>query len=171
MAKSRTIKGELLNKYKSLLENKSGFILVDTQGLDTATITTLKMKLKEIGSDLVVVKNSVFKIALQDANNNLNLSDFSGQTAMISIGEDPSIAAKMIKDIQNDKKLMDAKIGTFQGELLSAERVMELADIPSREVLLSKLLGSLTSPISGFMNASTGNLRGFVVVLKGISEK
>lgn len=171
MAKSRDSKSVLLNKYQGILNNQTGFILVDTQGLDTASITTLKMKLKEIGSDFVVVKNTIFKIALQGSNSDLKITDFAGQTAMISIGEDPSVAAKLIKEVQTDKKLMNAKVGLFQGEVLSAERVMELAEIPSREVLLSKLLGSLTSPLSGFMNAVTGNARGFVVVLKGVSEK
>jgi large subunit ribosomal protein L10 len=48
---------------------------------------------------------------------------------------------------------------------------MQLADIPSKEVLLSKLLGSMSAPLSGFMNAITGNVRGLTMVLKGISEK
>lgn len=149
----------------------NGFLLVDTNGLDTASITTLKGKLKEIGSNFVVLKNTVFKIALQNNNHDIKLQDFEGQTAIISIGEDPSSAAKLVKELQAEKKMMNTKIGMYQKEVLSAERVMELAEIPSRDVLLAKLLGTLNAPLSGFMNAVTGNARGFVVVLKGISEK
>lgn len=171
MAKSRNSKSDLAKKYQSLLEGRSGFLLVDTQGMDTLTLTNLKMKLKDLGSDLVVIKNTVFKIALQNNEQDMKLQDFDGQTAMIVVGDDPSAAAKLIKDVQLEKKMLNAKLGSFQGEVLTAERVMQLAEIPSREVLLSKLLGSLVSPLSGVMNAVTGNARGLVFVLKQLSEK
>ncbi|MCC7290020.1 50S ribosomal protein L10 [bacterium] len=171
MAKSRDNKSELLKKYQSILSGHNGFLLVDTSNLDTLSITSLKMKLKDIGSDFMVIKNTIFKIALQNENKDIKLQDFDGQTALIVVGDDPSAAAKLVKEVQADKKLMNARMGLFQTEFLSSERVMALADIPSREVLLAKLLGSLNSPLTGFMNAATGNARGFVFVLKGLSEK
>lgn len=171
MAKSRNAKTELLNKYNDLVNSGSGFILVDLAGLDSSTITKLKMQLKEVGSNFTVVKNTILKIALQNANKDIKVQDFSGSTALITVNEDPSVAAKLLKEVQTTTKLLNPRIGIFQNEMISAERVAELADLPSKEVLLAKLLGSLQSPISGFMNASTGNVRGFVMVLKGLSEK
>lgn len=171
MAKSRENKAEMLKKYQDLISNNSGYLLVDTSSLDTATITNLKKKLREIGSTFSVIKNSIFKIALQNANQPTQTQDFDGSTAIIDVGEDPSIAAKLVKEVQTETKMLNARSGFFQGEYLSAQRVMELAEIPSREVLLAKLLGSLNSPLSGFMNTITGNAKGFVMVLKGISEK
>ena len=55
--------------------------------------------------------------------------------------------------------------------VLTDERVMQLADIPSREVLLSRLVGTMNAPLTGFMNAITGNIRSFTILLNGISEK
>ena len=77
----------------------------------------------------------------------------------------------MVKETQKETELLDAKGGVFEGQFLSEERVMQLAEIPSKEVLLSKLVGSISAPLSGFMNAVTGNVRGLTMVLKGISEK
>lgn len=171
MAKNKESKSTLVSKYQDMLKARSGFLLVDTTGIDTLTITNLKMKLKDMGADFVVLKNTIFKIALQNENQNVKLQEFDGQTGAVVFGEDPSAAAKLVKEVQNEKKLLNARLGAYQGEFLSNERVMELAEIPSREVLLAKLLGSLNAPLSGFMNAVTGNARGLVFVLKQLSEK
>ena len=72
---------------------------------------------------------------------------------------------------RSETELLEPRSGVFEGEFLTAERVMQLAEIPSREVLLSRLVGTMNAPLTGFMNAVTGNVRGLTMVLKGISEK
>lgn len=171
MAKSREAKSELLAKYKALLTEKNGFIAVDTKSIDNATVTDLKKQLKAEGNNMAVVKNTVFKIALEEAKYPVESADFEGQTGIITYDDDPTIIAKFVKKVQKDTELLDAKFGVVKGEFITKERIMQLAEIPSREELLAKLLGSMTSPISGFMNAITGNVRGFVQVLHQMSEK
>lgn len=171
MAKTRSDKTELLGKYKEILKNKSGYLLVNSDKIDTATVTKLKVELKGVEANYTVVKNSIFKVALQDENQPLELQNIDGPTAIIYFDTDPTAPAKLVKATQKETKLLDAKAGVFEGEFLSEERVMQLAEIPSKEVLLSKLLGSMSAPLSGFMNAVTGNVRGLTMVLKGISEK
>ncbi|MCK9368944.1 50S ribosomal protein L10 [Candidatus Dojkabacteria bacterium] len=171
MSKTRTQKDELLKVYENIISNGSGYILVDTSNLNTTVITDLKRQLKEIGSTFTVVKNTIVKIAFQNGKQPLPVQDFDGPTAIITIGEDPSIAAKLVKEVQIKTKLLNARAGTFNGDFLSATRVMELAELPSREVLLAKLLGSMNAPLTSVMNAFTGNARGLVMVLSGISEK
>jgi len=171
MSKTRVQKTELLNEYKEILKNKGGYLLVNSDKTDTKTTTGLKIKLKDVGANYEVLKNSIFKIALQETEQPLQVQDFDGPTAIIFFDEDPTAPAKLVKEMQKTTELFDARSGVYEGEFLTAEKVMQLADIPSREVLLSKLLGSMTAPLSGFMNAVTGNVRGLTVVLKGISEK
>ena len=171
MSKSRTQKEELLKKYKDLIENKSGYLLVNSDKIDTATVTKLKIELKDVGANFTVLKNSIFKVALQDTKQPLQTQDFDGPTALITFEEDPTAPAKLVKKIQKDAELLDPRSGVYEGEFLTAQRVMQLADIPSKEVLLSRLVGTMNAPLTGFMNAITGNVRGFTMVLKGISEK
>ncbi len=171
MPKSRIQKEDLLKKYKDLIESKSGFLLVNSDKIDTAKVTTLKIELKNVGANFSVLKNSIFKVALQDTKQPLQTQDFDGPTAIIAFDEDPTEPAKLVKKIQKEAELLAPRSGVYEGEFLTAERVMQLADIPSREVLLSRLVGTMNTPLTGFMNAITGNVRGLTMVLKGISEK
>lgn len=171
MAKTRSQKTELLNKYKDILKNKSGYFLVNSNKADTPTVSELKLKLKDVNANYAVLKNSLFKVALQDTDQPLEMQNLEGPTAVIYFDEDPTAPARLIKEVQKENELMDAKAGVFEGEFLSEEKVMQLAEIPTREVLLSQLVGSMNAPLTGFMNAVTGNVKGLTVVLKGISEK
>ncbi len=171
MSKSRIQKEDLLAKYKDLLETKSGYLLVNSDKIDTATVTDLKIQLKNAGANFTVVKNSIFKVALQETEQPLQTQEFDGPTAIISFEQDPTAPAKLVKKTQKETELLDPRCGVFEGEFLTAERVMQLAEIPSKEELLSRLVGTMNGPLTGFMNAVTGNARGFTVVLKGISEK
>ena len=171
MAKSKEQKTTLLGRYKDLIDSKKGYILVDSNNIDTATTTDLKMKLKEIGSDYAVVKNTLFKVALQDSKQPVELQNFDGPTAVIVFDEDPTTPAKLLKELQKSTEKLSVRSGIFEGEYLTGEKVMQLAEIPSREVLLAQLMSSMNAPVSGTMNALTGNVRGLIMVLKGMSEK
>ena len=171
MSKSRTQKEELLKKYKDLIESKSGYLLVNSDKIDTATVTKLKIELKDVGGNFTVLKNSIFKVALQDTKQPLQTQDFDGPTALIAFEQDPTAPAKLVKKVQKESELLEPRAGVYEGEFLTAERVMQLAEIPSKEVLLSRLVGTMNAPLTGFMNAITGNVRGLTMVLKGISEK
>ena len=171
MAKTRIQKTELLDKYKDILKNKVGYFLVNSDKTDTSTISKLKSQLKDINSNYTVVKNSIFKVALQETEQPLQTQELDGPTAVIYFDEDPTAPAKLIKELQKETELLGAKGGVYEGEFLSEEKVMQLAEIPSREVLLGQLVGSMNAPLSGFMNAVTGNIKGLTVVLRGISEK
>ncbi|HRX43822.1 MAG TPA: 50S ribosomal protein L10 [Candidatus Dojkabacteria bacterium] len=171
MSKSRTQKEELLKMYKEIIENRAGYLLVNSDKIDTSTVTKLKIELKNAGANFTVLKNSIFKVALQDANQPLQVQEFDGPTALITFDEDPTAPAKLVKKVQKEMELLSPRSGVYEGEFLTAERVMQLADIPSREVLLSRLVGTMNAPLTGFMNAITGNVRGLTMILKGISEK
>jgi large subunit ribosomal protein L10 len=171
MAISRDKKTELLEEYKEILKNKGGYFLVSSDNIDTATVTELKKDLKDNNANFRVLKNTIFKIALQDTDQPVEVQDFDGATAVIYFDEDPTTPAKLVKDVQKETEQMSAKAGVYEGKFLSEQKVMQLAEIPSREELLSMLVGSMNAPLTGFMNAVTGNVRGLTVALKAISEK
>ncbi|MBD3329436.1 50S ribosomal protein L10 [Candidatus Dojkabacteria bacterium] len=172
MPKSKEYKETLLKKYKDTLSEADGYIAVDPTEVDTATTTELKKELKENNADYIVVKNTIFKIALQDENEiPPQTIDFSGATAIITYSEDPTIPAKAVQKVQKQTKLFAARYGYIGKKYLDSQRVMDLADIPGREELLAKLVGSLSSPVSGFMNTVTGNLQGFARVISALKDQ
>lgn len=171
MSKTRSEKTELLNKYKEILKEKVGYFLVNSDKTNTLTVSKLKMQLRDAGANYTVVKNSIFKVALQETDQPLQTQELDGPTALIYFDEDPTASAKLVKQVQKETELLKTKGGVYEGEFLTEAKVMQLADIPSREVLLSQLVGTMNAPLTGFMNAVTGNVRGLTVVLKGISEK
>jgi large subunit ribosomal protein L10 len=171
MAISREKKTELLKEYKDILENREGYFLVRSDSVDTATITELKKELKQSNANFSVLKNTIFKLALQDTNQPVEIQDFDGATAVIYFDDDPTTPAKLVRKVQKEKETMNTKGGVFEGRFLTEENVIQLAEIPSREELLGMLVGSMSAPLTNFMNAVTGNVKGLTVALKGISEK
>jgi large subunit ribosomal protein L10 len=171
MAISRDKKTELLEEYKKILTDHEGYFLVNSDSIDTATITELKKELKDNNANFKVLKNTIFKIALQDTKQPVEIQDFEGATAVIYFSDDPTTPAKLVKDVQKETEQLGARGGVYEGQFLSEQKVMQLAEIPSREELLGMLVGSMSAPLTGFMNAVTGNVRGLTVALKGISEK
>jgi large subunit ribosomal protein L10 len=114
MSKTRVQKTELLNEYKEILKNKGGYLLVNSDKTDTKTVTGLKIKLKDVGANYEVVKNSIFKIALQETEQPLQVQDFDGPTAIIFFDEDPTAPAKLVKEMQKATELLDARSGVYE---------------------------------------------------------
>ncbi|HCC67684.1 TPA: 50S ribosomal protein L10 [Patescibacteria group bacterium] len=171
MAISHEKKVELLKEYKEILKNNEGYFLVNSDSIDTATITELKKELKQTDSNYTVVKNTIFKIALQDTNQPVEIQDFIGSTAVIYFEQDPTAPAKLVREIQKETELLNARSGVYKGKFLSEEQIIQLSEIPSKDELLSMLVGTMSAPLTGFMNAIIGNVRSLTVALKGISQK
>lgn len=171
MAKSKAEKTKLLEQYKKDLKERSGYIIVDSDKLDSDTLFNLRKQLKESGSNFSVIKNTIFKIALQEADQPLETQDFAGASAIITFDDDPVNAAKFLKEAQKEMDILEARYGVIENEYIGKEKIMELAEIPPKEVLYAKLLGSLNAPLSGVMNSLTGNVKGFIRATQSLSEK
>jgi large subunit ribosomal protein L10 len=171
MPKTRSTKDSLLQGYKDVLSNSNGFIAVNIDKVNTLTVTKLKKELSSIDSKVVVVKNTVFKIAMQDANVPVEAQNFDGQTAIVTYKGDPSAVAKAIKSVRADQQILGARFSFIDNGFYNAEQSTALETLPSKSELLAKMLGSLNAPLTGFMNAVTGNARSFVRALSAVQAK
>lgn len=171
MPKKRSEKDSLLQSYKEILENNGGFIAVSVDKVNNLTVTKLKKELSNVGSKVVVVKNTIFKIALQDANTPVETQNFDGQTAIVTYSDDPSAAAKAIKNARGEEKILAPRFAYVEKGFYNGEQATALETLPSRNELLAKMLGSLNAHLTGFMNAVTGNARSFVRALSAVQEK
>lgn len=153
---------------KEDLSSAKGAVLVNYRGLTVAQDTKLRRALREAGVQYSVVKNTMVRIAADE----LNLSDLDshleGPTAMAFSTTDPVAPAKVISDFMKENKVMEVKAGLVEGQVIDAEGVKALANLPSREVLLAQVLRGMQAPIAGMVNVLQGNIRNFVYVLDAI---
>ena len=95
----------------------------------------------------------------------------TGPLAMVSSDTDPVVAAKLISEFIKENRIMEIKGGLVEGKVIDAEGVKSLANLPSREVLLARLLGSMQSPITGFVTVLQGNIRNLVYALDAVRQQ
>jgi large subunit ribosomal protein L10 len=170
MAKTRKEKKELLQKYKDTLTQNPNYILVNMHGVGMTEVTQLKKQLRELDAQFFVVKNTLFKIAARETEQPNPLQEMENATGVIVCGEEVTKPAKILKDLQDEFETLNTKFGVLFGDITESQKVAALADIPSREVLLGKLAGSLISPLRSFISTARGNVRNFTQVLSKVKE-
>jgi large subunit ribosomal protein L10 len=127
--------------------NASPFLIViDYTGLTVTQFTELRNRLGATSSKIVVAKNSYVKKALAEAGLPDIAEGLVGQTAFITGDSEVFAAAKVVKNFEKEFKKPEFKIGILDGAILSADKLKSIADIPSREAVLSQLLGLINEP-------------------------
>lgn len=150
----------VVNEIKEKLERAASVVIVDARGLTVEQDTVLRKKLREAGVDYKVYKNTLVRFAVEGTQFE-GLKDFlEGPSAFAFSYEDATTAASIINANLKEMKALEFKAGVIEGTVYDAAGMKLVADIPSREVLLSRLLGSFKSPISAFAR-----------VIKQVAEK
>ena len=143
-------KQAVVNEIKEKLDKAVSVVLVDARGLTVAEDTDLRKQLREAGVDYKVYKNTMINFAIKDTQFE-GLSQFlEGPTAVVFAYDEATKGASIVKKVSETAKNLEFKAGVVGGIVDDAEGIKAIADIPSREVLISKLLGSFQSPISSF---------------------
>ncbi len=170
MAITRAKKEEIVENLKEKLSKAKTVIFARYKGLTVKDLTDLRNQLKEQEGEGWVVKNTLTKIALgkkTDVPNKI----LKGQTALFFSYKDELASPKIVYKFAQGKENLVIKGGIFESRFIEANEVLKLAQIPSREELLGKIVGSLNSPISGFVGALRGNILNLLYTLKAIGEK
>jgi large subunit ribosomal protein L10 len=137
------------NEYVTRLNASPFFIVVDYRGVTVKHFNELRKRLRGAGAEAHVVKNSIFRVAAKEANvADLASGSLAGQIAVITGQKDVSAAAKVIKNFQAEFDKPKLQFGYLNNARLEAKQLQELADLPSLDVLRSKLLGVLQAPAS-----------------------
>ncbi|WLR50950.1 50S ribosomal protein L10 [Bacillus tianshenii] len=146
----KTLVGEIAEK----LRDSKTTIFVDYRGLDVAEVTELRKQLREAGVEFKVYKNTMLRRAADE----VELSDLNGHlvgpTAVAFGTEDVVAPAKVLNNFAKDHEALEFKVGVMEGKIMSVEEVKALAELPSREGLLSMLLSVLQAPMRNFALAT-----------------
>jgi len=142
----RAEKKYITKEYVARLNASPFFLVVDYKGLTVGQFTELRKRLTRAGSEVHVVKNSIFRIAAKEAGVADLSGTLEGQLAVVTGRRDVSVAAKALKTFQSEFEKPRLKFGYLNNQRLETAELMALADLPSIEVLRGKLLGLLQAP-------------------------
>ena len=148
MNKNRTLKEAKVAEIKEKLEKAQSVILADYQGLTVEEDTQLRKSLREAGVEYKVYKNTLVTIAAKELNLEGICEYLEGPVSIAFGYEDATAPARILNDFAKDHKKLELKAGIVEGEIFDKDKVEQLATIPSKEVLIAKLLGSIKSPLS-----------------------
>jgi large subunit ribosomal protein L10 len=172
MAKTKEQKKQSLAELEDNFAKSKATVFVNFQGLNVKDATNLRNLLRKEKVEYEVVKKTLLKLAVEKTGQEgVDPKSFEGNIAVAFGFEDEVMPAKVLNQFRTTNESLKIIGGTLEKKFIDAAKVMELAQIPGKQELMAKLVGSINSPVSGFVNVLAGNLRGLVQVLKAASEK
>lgn len=144
------LKKPIVEEISELLNGAATAVVVDYRGLTVAQDTELRKQLREAGVVYKVYKNTMINFAIKDTEFSDLAQHLEGPTAIAVCKDDVTAAARVLVNFAKGAEALEVKGGVVDGVYYDADGVKQIASIPSREVLLSKLLGSMQSPITNF---------------------
>lgn len=148
MNKNRQIKEAKVAEIKEKLQKAQAVVLADYQGLTVEEDTVLRKSLREAGVEYKVYKNNLVSLAAKELGVEGLDSYLEGPVSIAFGYEDATAPARVLHTFAKDHKKLELKAGVVDGVLYNKEEVEKLATIPSKEVLIAKLLGSFKAPLS-----------------------
>ena len=166
-------KQQMVAELTEKLKNATSGVIVDYKGINVAQDTDLRRRFREANVEYAVIKNTLLRFAVKEADLEGLSEVLEGTTALAISNDDPLAPAKTFKNFLKDNAALeiDFKSGFVDGKVLSVDEIKDLADLPPKEVLVAKVLGGLNSPIAGLANVLNGNIRGLAVALNAVAEK
>lgn len=168
MALSRAKKEELVATYQEHLTVAPHAFIVGYKGVSVPQVTELRAKVRELGAGYMVVKNRLALRAIEGQPLDGLKDHFHGPTAIAYSNDDPVALAKTLTDFAKDVPVMEFKGGLLNGQLVEAEQIKEIANLPSREELIAKMIFLLQSPITRLVRGLAAIPQQFVSVLEQI---
>ena len=167
----RAEKQYITKEYLARLNASPFFIVVDYKGLKVGPITELRKRLVKAGAEMHVVKNSVFSLAAKEAGVADLGSVLAGQLAVVTGQRDVSTAAKVVKSFHAEFDRPKIKFGFLNNKRMETPDIMALADLPSLDVLRSKLLGLINTPATQLAQVIQAPGAQLARVIKAKAEK
>ncbi len=167
----RSRKQEFVSDMKGRLEKAEATFLVDYQGLNVEAMSKLRRELREVGAEFQVIKNRLLKLASENTHTAALQSHMEGPSALALTYEDVVGPAKVLVNFAKDFEHLKIKAGQISGKVLDLEAIKRLAELPSREVLLSQALSAMQAVPGSFVRVLNAIILKFLYVLKAIEQQ
>lgn len=171
--KNAQMKREAVAQIREMVEKSQSMVMVSTTGVTVAEVTALRNKFREAGVEYKVLKNTLVRRALDDLDIRSLDHLLEGPSAFAFGVKDPVAPAKIISDYIAESKSnkITIKAGLVNGEYLDVAGVQALAKLPSREVLLAKMMGSLNAPATNLVGVLSATLRSLVYAVDAVRKQ
>ncbi|MFH1837083.1 MAG: 50S ribosomal protein L10 [Candidatus Omnitrophota bacterium] len=163
----------MVSEMEKVFSENKGFVLSSVENIKASQMDKLRRQMRQSGSNYMVLKNSLAGIALKNAGIE-GVTKEVEENKVLGIGiikEDPVVITKLLAKFAKENNGFILSSGYLEGQVLTAERVKELADLPSRQQLLAMVVGMINSPISGFVGVLSAVVRSLVYALNAVKEK
>jgi large subunit ribosomal protein L10 len=169
-SQARIKKEETVSKLAEKLRKAKSIILADYSGLDVASFSDVKNQLEKDEAEFTVAKNTLLHLAAKKAGVEIPTEALKGSTAIVLAYGDEITPIKDLARLEKQYDKPTPKIGFLGKDLLPVERIKQLANLPSKDELKAKVVGTLNSPIYGLVGVLNGNLRNLVYVLSQVQK-
>jgi large subunit ribosomal protein L10 len=167
----RSKKEQIIAELHKKLGSASAAILTDYKGLTVAEITSLRDSLAVEKVDYQVVKNTLMRLACKQTDASVLDPMLTGTCAVAIAFGDPAVPAKIIKKFSKSNEKLKLKAGALGNRLIDPDQILALADLPPKEELLAKMLGTLNAVPTSLVTVLSGVPRAFVGVLAAIQRQ
>ena len=150
------------------LSRSTNIYVTDFTGIAVKPMTVLRDKLRDAGVQYLVVKNTLARRALKEADVTGLEEVLVGPTGFVLAGDDPLAAAKVLMEFSKEHGRLTVRAGLLDGQLVTEDEVKRMASLPSREQLLAQAAGCLEAPLQGFVGALSGMLIQVVGALEAL---
>lgn len=146
-------------------------VVADFKGMPVEEMTRLRVKLREVGGELLVIKNTLARIALDGTAHEVIKDHFRENCALALGAGDPVAVAKAMVEFAKTSKTLVVRHASLEGKFLTAAQLDALSKLPGKKELLAQTLGTLNAVPTGFVSVLANTIRGVLYALKAIETK
>jgi len=169
---SKDSKKEILQDLIAKLKESKGVVLTDYQGMNVSQISSLRNELKEKKVGFKIVKNTLIEKAGEELNVEDLTKDLIGCTAMAFCRDDGIAPARLLKEYFKKNKIdLKIKSGLIEGRVFDSEKIIEIASLPTKDVLIAQMINGVKSPLYSLVFILQGPLRGLIYTLGSVKKQ
>lgn len=170
MPKTKEQKKEILKELNQKMKDQTTMLFVDFSGLEVQDTHDFRKKLEKANGEFKVAKKTMTQIALDENKLEKNIKELEGEIGIVFGYKDEITPAKVTYEFSKENDNLKILGGFFENKFESTEKFIELAQLPSKEELLGRLVGSISSPMTGLVRSLEYNIKGLIFALNAIKK-
>lgn len=167
----KTAKVKVVEEVQEKIKRSNATFIAEYKGIKAVSMNEFRKTMRDASIDFKIIRNTLAKRAIAGTDAEALSAHLKGPLAMAFSYKDAALAAKALVQFAKDQPNLKIRMGTLGSKVISADEIRGLAELPPREVLLGRMLGSMMSPVSGFARVLAGVPTKFLYALNAIKDQ